>query len=841
MIPGLGSPPSGAIEQAGRASKPGTPPISLAVPERHRPLLSLALACLLVAVVLAGVVGSVAPAREPASFTAPPAAHARLARRLMLVIVDGLRYDVARDPARMPELSRALEQETSGELWAGRVSMTTSAVLTIGTGQRGGFEQILRNANPRPPPFDSWLGAARAAGLTLMSVGDPAWVEMYGSALRTHRLDPAGVAIDVDFNPITFRDARELRARNPDVLIVHFVTPDHQAHAYTVPSQRYAAHMRGFDRELSQFLSENSPDWTLIVAGDHGAADSGTHGADVPVQRRTVLLAKGPGIQPGQRLGSVDQADLAGTCAALLGLPAPAHSRGHLLVSLLDVSPATRVALACNDAARARAFARASGLVLPAEPDCTESADPLGSARASVASVDRAFEAEGGPAVPWLTLASVLLALAAAFVAAGWQSWREIVAVLAVLGLGVALTWGVERLPGSAPHTTRIALFVLGNLPALGVLLAPGKLSTWFARAPWVGVALLPGILVATYTTNAQPEAYVALVVASLLFLAIGGLDARRPTLRAFTRVLHPAHLVLLLTCLALLSFAGTRTSELYPAWFRRDPGLLLASAILAIGLLALVLGLRSGHRRRFELALSLSLLAIAALVARRFVPALPGRALLVACAIAALFFALRRQRLPALFFGVASYSWVSRDAELVAVVATLLVADGVGAAFARHRVALGGDPERLEPAQLLLVVCFVFGLAFVQRIGIQGALDFGALDWGAAGFGDPHVPAWVVGGALGLKYLLGLWLVLGAFVSELGGALASPVLRAVFLLFLARTVVLSAMFFVAGSSYWTGLRLLGDLPFAMLWLVAAGIAWAALGGAARLRSPNPG
>ena len=805
--------------------------VIVAVPARRRPLFSLAIAALLVAVVLATVLGVVLPARAPAAFQAPAAAHPRLASRLMIVIVDGLRYDVATDPVRMPNFSAAMQREASGELWAGRVSMTTSAVLAMGTGQRGGFEQIVRNLDASPPPFDSWFLAARAAGMVLMSVGDPAWGQMYGRAFSERRLDPTGVAIDVDFNPTTFGDARELRGRSPDLLLVHFVTPDHQAHAYTVTSQRYAAHIRGFDADLFRFLKENDPEWTVVVAGDHGAADSGTHGADVPIQRKSVLFAYGPGIAPAAKAGVIDQIDMAGTFAALLGLPTPAHSRGHLRLDLLDLPPERKVELACTDAARARGFAEASGLA-PSPAECETSRAPLDAAREIVASIDRHVEVSTGlasPAVPWLTALAVLLGLAAAFVAAGKKHGREIGAALAVLSLGVVLTWGVERLPGSSPRTTRIVLFVIGNLPALLALLIPGRVARLARRAPWLAVVALPGFLIATYTTNAQPEAYVAVAVSSLLMVLLGGLDSGRPTLRAASLTVHPAHAGLIAVGLVALFFGGTRTSDIYPDWFRRDPGLVLSTAISLIGVAGAVLGARAGHRRRFQIALGLCVLTIGALIARRFVPALPGRALIVLSGGLALLFALRRQRLAALLMGFATYSWVSRDAELIALTASVLVADGVGAAFARHRARSGAADAALEPGQLALIACFVFGMAFVQRIGIQGALDFGAMDFGVAGFGDPHVPAWVVGGALGLKYLLGLWLVLGAFVSELGSKLAADVLRVAFLAFLARMVVVSAMFLVAGNSYWTGFRLLGDLPFAMLWVVAAGVAWVAL------------
>jgi hypothetical protein len=194
-----------------------------------------------------------------------------------------------------------------------------------------------------------------------------------------------------------------------------------------------------------------------------------------------------------------------------------------------------------------------------------------------------------------------------------------------------------------------------------------------------------------------------------------------------------------------------------------------------------------------------------------------------------AIVWALRGRRLPAICAGLFACAFISRDFEIAAVVATLAVADAAGAAFARHREQAGVANQPLGLPQLLLAASFLFGLAFVQRVGIQGSLDIGAMDWGVAGFGDPHVPAWVVGGALGLKYVLALLLAVGAFLAELPHGAKIQLLRAVYVTFLARAVVLSAMFLVAGASYWTGLRVLGDLPFSWLWSTSIALAWLAL------------
>ena len=79
------------------------------------------------------------------------------------------------------------------------------------------------------------------------------------------------------------------------------------------------------------------------------------------------------------------------------------------------------------------------------------------------------------------------------------------------------------------------------------------------------------------------------------------------------------------------------------------------------------------------------------------------------------------------------------------------------------------------------------------------------------------------------LGLVLALGLAVGAFVSWLPRESVLAVLRALFLAFVARGAVLAAMLLLVGESYWTGLRVLGDLPFALLWSVGTALIWAAL------------
>jgi hypothetical protein len=760
-----------------------------------------------------------------------------LTRHLLLVIVDGLRYDYATDRERLPNFAAAMQRYTGGEMWAGRVTMTTSAVLSYGTGQRGNLEQVVRNANPAPPPFDTWLANARRSGLRVAVAGDPAWVSMFGAYIDEARLDPEGVAIDVDFNPQTFRDTRALLGTRPNFLVAHFVTPDHQGHAYTLPSERYRAHIKGFDSQLFELLAELDPAWTVIVTSDHGALDSGTHGGDVEVARRVPIFAYGPGIASGIKLTKrLDQADLAGTMATLLGVAPPLHSRGHVLVEWLAVSPGEQAQIACTDARRALGYAEAAlgqsdaESVRGAAAGCESSSTPAERARAARGAVeilDRAIGASTGLAsrASWLALLPLLgLVSAIAALVLGAGALRMLPFALALLAAAIALTYSVERMPGSWPNAVRITLFVLVNGAVLLLLLWPGRGAALLERNPALGALVVPGLLIASYTSNTQPESYVAAGVVALLFVSLGRIEPTSPpSWRGTNQPLGAVGWSALLIALVVMFPAGTRQVELYPEWLNRGDRFFWFAVIALAGWFALAARGIGGKRGAWIEALVFVILVAGSLWWRRSAPPLLGRSAIVLFAALALAMALRGEWRRALGFGLASYAWVSRDFEIPVLVASLVVGDVVGTALTRTTPSRG----ELGVAERLLLVAFIFGAIYVQRIGITGALDFGAMDWGAAGFRDAHVPAVVVGLALGYKYLLGALLLLGTIVPRLDRSPRQALLGALVVTFSARTVVLLLMLFSCGTSFWTALRVVGDLPFPLIAAVAAAGAWA--------------
>ena len=203
-----------------------------------------------VALVAIALVELVLPAPPPPDVDRAEPFGAALTEHVVFVIIDGLRYDIATDDEWMPHMARRMREHTSAEMWANQITMTSSAVLTYGTGQRGDIDQIVTNETQRPARYDHLPSILHDARLSTAAVGDRGWFRMFPGTWDKEHQDPEGVAIDVDYNPEIFAAATKMLGEEPRpaFMVVHFVTPDHQAHAYTVKSAEYEAHIHAFDK-----------------------------------------------------------------------------------------------------------------------------------------------------------------------------------------------------------------------------------------------------------------------------------------------------------------------------------------------------------------------------------------------------------------------------------------------------------------------------------------------------------------------------------------------------------------------------------------------------------------
>ncbi|MCX4581931.1 alkaline phosphatase family protein [Streptomyces sp. NBC_01481] len=260
--------------------------------------------------------------------------------KVLFVGMDGLRYDRI-DAAKAPTLKSLMANGTYGMslLYANPMAQTSSGPgwSTISTGvwpdKHGVKDNTFIGKNyAKYPGFLARLNQIRPE-LSLFAAVD--WPE-----LDTHGTVTPGADAKLVFNNnyavndkvITDQTEDILRNQNPDVLFVYFGETDEMGHSYGAASQKYLdaidvqdAYLGRLQAAIQARPSYATERWTVIVATDHGHVDAGGHGGSSIEERRTFVLAQGPGIAAGARPADTRLVDVATTVFKQLGItPDPA-------------------------------------------------------------------------------------------------------------------------------------------------------------------------------------------------------------------------------------------------------------------------------------------------------------------------------------------------------------------------------------------------------------------------------------------------------------------------------------------------------------------------------------
>jgi hypothetical protein len=270
-------------------------------------------------------------------------------RRVLTVLVDGLRADMALDLPFIGRLARDGRAHLQAELptySAAQYVAALSGVRPADSGVRGNVG-LLRTS------LDSVPARLRASGRVAIEIGDEVdwWTRLFG--------DDWAVAEVVDAKELV-ASARAHMDR-ADLLLVHLTEADAVGHTLGVADPAYARAARGIDEKIRELaLAWGWPDATVVVLSDHGHHwPRGGHGGAEDDVRQTFLVASGPGVRAGGRVEAGLLVDTAPTLAALLGVPAPAQAQGRTLTELLELDASQRTALTTADVARQARVAEA--------------------------------------------------------------------------------------------------------------------------------------------------------------------------------------------------------------------------------------------------------------------------------------------------------------------------------------------------------------------------------------------------------------------------------------------------------------------------------------------------
>ncbi|WP_282695535.1 alkaline phosphatase family protein [Streptomyces sp. CC208A] len=279
-----------------------------------------------------------------ATAAAPTLPDGTSSDKVLVVGMDGLRHDRI-EAAAAPNLKRMMAEGTYGLslLYANPMAATSSGPgwSTISTGvwpdKHGVRDNSFTGRNyTQYPGFLARLHQVRPQ-LSLYAAVDWKPLDTYGTV--TAGAD-AKLVLDGDRDgyvghdeTITATSVSVLRDQNPDVAFVYLGNTDVVAHS-SGTGQKYLDAIAVQDAQLGRMIAavEARPTyaaerWTVIVCTDHGHVNTGGHGGSSIEERRTFVLATGPGIAAGARPIDTRLVDVAATVFHQLGI-APDPSWG---------------------------------------------------------------------------------------------------------------------------------------------------------------------------------------------------------------------------------------------------------------------------------------------------------------------------------------------------------------------------------------------------------------------------------------------------------------------------------------------------------------------------------
>ena len=288
----------------------------------------------------------------------------RLARRVFVVIIDGLRLDKSYELPFLDELRRRgvdTEAQSHYPTWS------RPNYVSILTGVPPTASGVRTNHHSTPVALDSLMDRARAAGLHAASATDYDVLPKLFLRPRdpAHAAETQDLDIDAMEDPFSaeavrapdaplaspFDDARyapwpggfsesgaQVAAGNDELVVMLVGAVDAAGHAHGGDSPQYREAAEIADRAVARALARvDLTQDAIVITADHGHTGRGGHGGLEPEVLTVPLIMAGAGVKPGATSLDAHLIDVAPTVAALLGIPAPGHGLGRTLTELLQL------------------------------------------------------------------------------------------------------------------------------------------------------------------------------------------------------------------------------------------------------------------------------------------------------------------------------------------------------------------------------------------------------------------------------------------------------------------------------------------------------------------------
>ncbi|XP_077298433.1 phosphatidylinositol glycan anchor biosynthesis class G isoform X2 [Arctopsyche grandis] len=263
--------------------------------------------------------------------------------RTVLMVIDALRYDFMSEKY-MP-YTAGLIKDGKACLYKAQAeppTVTMPRIKAMTTGSISNFIDVALNFGSSAVTEDSFINQAKYNKRTLVFYGDDTWLRLFpNSFMRSDGTTSFYVSdfTEVDLN-VTRHLPKELSPAKPDwdLMILHYLGLDHIGHLEGPSSPKVFPKMLEMDNVVEMIMNASrkwDEETILIICGDHGMKDSGSHGgashSEIIVP---LVLTQNKGCSPTHP-SEVDQIDLAPTLSYLLSVPFPGGSTGQILPQIL--------------------------------------------------------------------------------------------------------------------------------------------------------------------------------------------------------------------------------------------------------------------------------------------------------------------------------------------------------------------------------------------------------------------------------------------------------------------------------------------------------------------------
>lgn len=284
------------------------------------------------------------------NWTQPP--HP-LFKRVVVFLIDGLRQDFIfgeKGKEHMSYITQLIQKGTTHSFIATATAPTVTMprIKALMTGTIPGFIDIVMNLNSQELQEDNLIWQAKQAGKRIIFYGDDTWIKLFPK----HFVEYDGITsffvsdfTEVD-NNVTRHLDDVLKRNDWDMLILHYLGLDHIGHLTGPHSHLIGPKLHEMDMVLKKIHSalllkdEDSAPSLIVVCGDHGMSEVGSHGgsSEEEVQTPLVLISSAFQNKAGQFTvpEMIQQTDLAPTLALGLGLPISRSSLGKLITAVVD-------------------------------------------------------------------------------------------------------------------------------------------------------------------------------------------------------------------------------------------------------------------------------------------------------------------------------------------------------------------------------------------------------------------------------------------------------------------------------------------------------------------------